>query len=259
MKNLFSVEGKVAIVTGGSRGIGEMIAEGLVTHGARVYVCARKAEACDATAARLSEMGECISLPADLSSADGISALVEQISDREERLDILVNNAGTTWGAPLEEFPVEAFDKVMNLNMTAVFDLTRQCLPLLRASASAPDPARVVVVSSAEGISTSSQTNFPYGASKAGVIHLAKHLAKTLAPEHITVNCIAPGPFESKMMAFLLDDPKTRDAIAASIPLQRIGEPEDVAGAAIYLCSRAGAYVTGHTLAVEGGLLLGSD
>lgn len=257
MKNLFSVEGKVALVTGGSRGIGEMIAEGLVANGVRVYICARKAEACDATAARLSEIGECISVPADLSTEAGITALVEQIASAEEKLDILVNNAGATWGAPLDDFPVAAFEKVMNLNVNSVFELTRQCLPLLRKGASAPDPSRVVITSSVEGLSTSRQANFPYSASKAGVIHLAKHLAKTVAPENITVNCLAPGPFESKMMAFALDNPDMRSAIAGSIPLQRIGEPEDVAGAVIYLCSRAGAYVTGQTLAVDGGLVLG--
>ena len=257
MKNLFSVEGKVALVTGGSRGIGEMIAEGLVANGVRVYICARKAEACDATAARLSEIGECISVPADLSTEAGITALVEQITSAEEQLDILINNAGATWGAPLDDFPVAAFEKVMNLNVNSVFELTRQCLPLLRKGASAPDPSRVVITSSVEGLSTSRQANFPYSASKAGVIHLAKHLAKTVAPENITVNCLAPGPFESKMMAFALDNPDMRSAIAGSIPLQRIGEPEDVAGAVIYLCSRAGAYVTGQTLAVDGGLVLG--
>ena len=257
MKNLFSVEGKVALVTGGSRGIGEMIAEGLVANGVRVYICARKAEACDATAARLSEIGECISVPADLSTEAGITALVEQIASAEEKLDILINNAGATWGAPLDDFPVAAFEKVMNLNVNSVFELTRQCLPLLRKGASAPDPSRVVITSSVEGLSTSRQANFPYSASKAGVIHLAKHLAKTVAPENITVNCLAPGPFESKMMAFALDNPDMRSAIAGSIPLQRIGEPEDVAGAVIYLCSRAGAYVTGQTLAVDGGLVLG--
>jgi NAD(P)-dependent dehydrogenase (short-subunit alcohol dehydrogenase family) len=257
MKNLFSVEGKVALVTGGSRGIGEMIAEGLVANGVRVYICARKAEACDATAARLSEIGECISVPADLSTEAGITALVEQIASAEEQLDILINNAGATWGAPLDDFPVAAFEKVMNLNVNSVFELTRQCLPLLRKGASAPDPSRVVITSSVEGLSTSRQANFPYSASKAGVIHLAKHLAKTVAPENITVNCLAPGPFDSKMMAFALDNPDMRSAIAGSIPLQRIGEPEDVAGAVIYLCSRAGAYVTGQTLAVDGGLVLG--
>lgn len=257
MKNLFSVEGKVAVVTGGSRGIGEMMAEGLVENGARVYISARKADVCDATAERLSKLGECISLPADLSTAEGIASLVHEISARESQLDILVNNAGATWGAPLEDFPSDAFDKVMNINVKAVFELTTKVLPLLRASATAPDPARVIVTSSVEGVITSSQPNYPYSASKAGVIHLSKHLAKTLAPEHITVNCIAPGPFESKMMAFVTDDPKMRAALAASIPLERIGEPEDMAGAVIYLSSKAGAYVTGQTLVVDGGITVG--
>jgi NAD(P)-dependent dehydrogenase (short-subunit alcohol dehydrogenase family) len=257
MKELFSVKGKVAVVTGGSRGIGEMMAEGLVENGARVYISARKADACNATAERLSKVGECISVPADLSTAEGIAALVQEVSARESRLDILVNNAGATWGAPLEDFPSEAFDKVMNINVKAVFELTTKMLPLLRASASASDPARVIVTSSVEGVITSSQPNYPYSASKAGVIHLAKHMAKTLASDHITVNCIAPGPFESKMMAFVTDDPKMRAALAASIPLERIGEPEDMAGAVIYLSSKAGAYVTGQTLVVDGGITVG--
>ena len=257
MKDLFSVEGKVAVVTGGSRGIGEMMAEGLVENGVRVYISARKADACNATAERLSKVGECISVPADLSTSDGIAALVEEVGAKEKQLDILVNNAGATWGAPLEEFPSDAFDKVMNINVKAVFDLTVKFLPLLRESASPDDPARVIVTSSVEGLMTSTQANFPYSASKAGVIHLANHLASWLAREHITVNCIAPGPFDSKMMAFALDDPKQRAAIASSVPLQRVGVPEDMAGAVIYLASKAGAYVTGHTLAVDGGILLG--
>lgn len=253
MKDMFSVKGKVAVVTGGSRGIGEMMAEGLVENGARVYISARKADACNATAERLAKAGECISIPADLSTADGIASLVKEVSAREKQLDILVNNAGATWGAPLEEFPPDAFDKVMNINVKAVFELTRKCLPLLRASASAADPARVIITSSIEGILTSNQTNYPYSASKAGVIHLAKHLAKDLASDHITVNCVAPGPFDSKMMAFALDDPEQRAAIAKGIPLRRIGEPEDMAGVVLYLASRAGAYVTGQTIAVDGG------
>jgi NAD(P)-dependent dehydrogenase (short-subunit alcohol dehydrogenase family) len=257
MKDLFSVKGKVAVVTGGSRGIGEMMAEGLVANGARVYISARKADVCDATAERLSKMGECISVVADLSAAEGIDSLVQEISAREGQLDILVNNAGATWGAPLEDFPPEAFDKVMNVNVKAVFELTRKFLPLLRASASAPDPARVIVTSSVEGVITSSQSNYPYSASKAGVIHLSKHLASTLASDQITVNCIAPGPFESKMMAFVTDDPEKRAALAASLPLQRIGAPEDMAGAVIYLSSKAGAFVTGQTLVVDGGLTVG--
>ncbi|MAI78886.1 MAG: 3-oxoacyl-ACP reductase [Deltaproteobacteria bacterium] len=257
MKNIFSVEGKVAIVTGGSRGIGEMIAEGLVENGVRVYISARKADACEATAARLSKLGECISVPADLSTPDGIAKLVAEVSSKEEQLDILVNNAGATWGAPLDDFPSDAFDKVMNINVKAVFELTTKCLPLLRASASPADPARVIITSSVEGIGISAQSNYPYGASKAGVIHLSKQIAKTLAPEQITVNCIAPGPFESKMMAFALDSEEKRSAVANSVPMKRIGQPEDVAGAVIYLSSKAGAYVTGQALAIDGGGLLG--
>lgn len=251
---LFSVSGKVAVVTGGSRGIGAMIAGGLVRAGCRVYITARKAEACDAKAAELSAFGECISVPLDLAARGSAGEFVRVISEREDRLHILVNNAGASWGAPLEEYPLEAFDKVLNINVKALFELTVRSLPLLRAAASPQDPARVINIGSIDGLGVPAMESYAYSASKAGVHMLTRHLASRLAPESITVNAIAPGPFDSKMMAFALDDPRARAAIAASVPLGRIGEPDDMAGAAIFLASRAGRYLTGAVIPVDGGI-----
>jgi len=253
MKNLFDVAGKVALVTGGSRGIGEMIAEGFVANGVKTYISSRKAEACDATAARLSEQGECISIPADLSTMEGIATLVGQIEDREEKLDILVNNAGATWGAPLEEFPEGAWDKVMDINVKGPFFLSRALLPLLENSATAEDPARIIMVGSVDGLNVNKMPTFSYGPSKAAVHHLARTLASHLAARNITVNAIAPGPFPSKMMAHTLD--KFGEQIRKGVPLKRIGRPGDMAGAAIYLSSRAGSYVSGVVIPVDGGII----
>ncbi|MEM9653532.1 MAG: SDR family oxidoreductase [Actinomycetota bacterium] len=254
MSELFDVSGKVAVVTGGSRGIGEMIAEGLVENGVRTYITARKAEACDATAERLSEKGECHSVPADLSTEEGIAAVTEVINQNEDRLDILVNNAGAAWGAPIGEFPAGGFDKVLNINVKAPFMLTQALLPKLQASASADDPARVIMTGSVDGMTVPFGDNFSYSASKAGIHMLARHMAHFLNTEHITVNCIAPGPFQSKMMGYMLDDPQSRAGVEKVVPLRRIGRPDDVAGAVIFLSSRAGSYLTGAVIPVDGGL-----
>ena len=239
MKNLFDVSGKVALVTGGSRGIGEMIAEGFVANGVKTYISARKAEACDATAARLSEQGECISIPADLSTAEGIQTLAEEINSRESQLDILVNNAGATWGAPIEEFPEVGWDKIMDINVKGPFFLTQALLPLLEASASAEDPARIINVGSIDGLNVNILPTFSYGPSKAAIHHLTRMLASHLASRHITANAIAPGPFPSKMMEHTLNTMGER--IRQGVPLKRVGEPADMAGAAIYLASKAGS------------------
>ena len=254
IEELFGVQGKVAVVTGGSRGIGYMIAETLVDNGVRVYITARKAEACDAAARALSGRGECVSLPADMTVAEELQRFASEIVEREDRLDILVNNAGATWGAPIDEFPESGFDKVMDVNVKAPFFLTQALLPQLRAAGTAEDPARIIMIGSIDGIAVSSTDNFPYGASKAGVHMLARHLSSKLVGEHITVNAIAPGPFESKMMAFVLDDPASRDAIERGVPRGRIGTPEDIGGTVVFLSSRAGAYLTGTVIPVDGGL-----
>lgn len=254
MKDLFSVAGKVALITGGSRGIGAMIARGLLEHGARVYVSSRKAEACEATAAELSRYGTCVALPADCSTQAGCEALARALGEREERLHVLVNNAGANWGAPLAEYPDSAWDKVLALNVKGVFHLTRACLPLLEKAASPADPARVINIGSVDGLRVPLLETYAYSASKAAVTHLTRVLAARLAGQHVTVNCVAPGPFESKMMAETLR--RFRDAIVASVPLGRIGRPEDMAGVAVYLASRAGAYVTGAVIPVDGGILV---
>jgi NAD(P)-dependent dehydrogenase (short-subunit alcohol dehydrogenase family) len=251
---LFSVAGKVAVVTGGSRGIGAMIAAGLVRAGCRVYITARKAAACDAKAAELSAFGECISVPLDLAAAGGVEAFVKAVSERESQLHILVNNAGASWGAPLEEFPLDAFDKLWNVNVKALFALTVRSLPLLRAAASVDDPARVINIGSIDGLGVPAIESYAYSTTKAGVHMLTRHLASKLAAESITVNAIAPGPFDSKMMAFMLDDPRSRAAVVAGVPLGRVGEPDDMAGTAIFLASRAGRYLTGAVIPVDGGL-----
>lgn len=252
MKDLFSVEGKVAVVTGGSRGIGLMMARGLVEAGARVYVASRKAEACEATASELSARGSCIAAPADLSTEAGARALAERVGASEPAVHVLVNNAGANWGAPLEEYPDSAWDKVLALNVKAVFHLTVKMLPLLRKAASEEDPARVINVGSIDGIQAPALETYAYSASKAAVHHLTRTLAKRLAAERITVNAVAPGPFESKMMAETLR--RFGEHIRQANPLGRIGTPEDMAGVTLYLASRAGAYVTGAVIPVDGGM-----
>jgi len=252
VKRLFSLDGKVALVTGGTRGIGLMMARGLLAHGAKVYVASRKADACEAAAKALSAEGPCIGIPASLGSEAGCNALAEQIADREPALHVLVNNAGANWGAPLAEYPDEAWDKVLALNVKGVFHLTRALLPQLEAAASADDPARVINVGSIDGIQVPAMETYAYSTSKAAVHHLTRALARRLAPLHVTVNAVAPGPFESKMMAATLD--RFGDAIVASCPLGRIGVADDMAGIAVYLASRAGAYVTGAVIPVDGGI-----
>ncbi|MEU4329572.1 SDR family oxidoreductase [Nonomuraea dietziae] len=244
---LFSVEGKTVVVTGGSRGIGRMIAAGFVAAGATVYISARKTAEVDKAAAELG----CTAVPADLSTPEGVGALAEAV---EGPVHVLVNNAGATWGAPLEEYPGHAFDKLWGINVKGVFHLTQRLLPRLRAAATPDDPARVINIGSVDGIRVPALESYAYSATKAGVHMLTRHLARQLAPEHITVNAIAPGPFESKMMAFALDDPATRELVADGVPLGRIGRPDDMAGAAIFLSSRAGAYLTGTVIPVDGGI-----
>ncbi|MFT3801134.1 MAG: SDR family oxidoreductase [Burkholderiaceae bacterium] len=252
--DLFSLQGRVALVTGGSRGIGRMIAEGFLKRGVKVYISARKAEACDKAAAEMSKLGTCISLPADVSTVDGARALAARIAERESRLDILVNNAGAAWGAPFDEFPESGWDKVVNLNMKTPFFLTRALIDLLRASASDATthrPAKVINIASIDGVSVNPLETYSYAASKAGLIHLTRRMAQRLARENIIVSAIAPGAFQSEMNVDARDN---ADRVAKRIPVGRVGVGDDMAGAAIYLASRAGDYVVGTTIIVDGGV-----
>lgn len=253
IEELFSVSGKVALVTGGSRGIGAMIARAYVCNGVKTYISSRKAEVCDAMAKELSEHGDCISIPADLSTTEGLIKLVTEISKREKKLDILVNNAGATWGAPIDQFPEAGWDKIMTINIKSVFFLTQQLLPLLRASGSDEDPARVINIASVDGMHAPGLETYSYSASKAGLIQLTTSLARHLAKDKITVNSVSPGPFESKMMAQTLK--VMGEEIVSNTPRGRIGTPPDMGGVAIYLASRAGAYLTGTNIPVDGGLV----
>ncbi|MGH3744642.1 MAG: SDR family oxidoreductase [Mycobacteriales bacterium] len=263
LDSLFSVAGKVALVTGGSRGIGEMIAAGFLANGATVYVSSRKKDACDATAARLAERygGTCVSLPADVAKLEGVDGLVGELRKREQRLDVLVNNAGVSWGAPLDEFPELGWDKVMDTNVKGVFFLTQRLLPLLEAGATADDPSRVVNIGSIDGIKNSVFEAYSYGPSKAALHALTRLLALHLAPRNIVVNAIAPGPFPTWMLSTGVggggDVENTDwDAVGKRNPRGRVGSPEDIAGLAIFLSSRAGAFTVGEVISCDGGALL---
>ncbi len=254
MNDLFDISGKTALVTGGSRGIGLMIARGLLQAGARVIISSRKSEDVHEAAKLLAEFGECRAIPGDISRPEGAAALAAEVHAHFQALDILVNNAGVVWGAPLEDFPAGGWDKVLNTNVAGVFHLTVALLPALRAAAEADDPARVINIGSIDGLRVPAMENYSYSASKAAVHMLTRHLAKRLAAEHITVNAIAPGPFESKMMAFILENPETRAAVEQEVPLGRIGRADDVAGLTQFLASRAGSYLTGAVIPLDGGI-----
>jgi 2-deoxy-D-gluconate 3-dehydrogenase len=254
-EDLFSLKGRVALITGGSRGIGKMIAEGYLASGAaRVYITARKAGPCEATAKELTAKfdGECIALPIDISTVAGCEKLADEIIKREPKLDILVNNAGTAWAATLEEFPENGWDKVMNLNVKSLFFLTKALAKPLRAAASAERPAKVINIASIDGIFVNPLETYSYQASKAAVIHLTRRMASKLIRDNIVVTAIAPGAFQSDMNTAARDH---ADAVAQRVPARRIGSPEDMAGVAIYLASRAGDYVVGNTIAVDGGVV----
>ena len=254
-KDLFSLKGRVALVTGGSRGIGKMIAAGFLAQGAaRVYITARKALACEATAKELSADydGECIALPIDISTLAGVEMLAKEIAAREPKLDILVNNAGAAWGADFDEFPESGWDKVINLNLKTPFFLTKALAAPLRAAASAERPAKVINIASIDGIFVNQMETYSYAASKSGLIHLTRRMAAKLIHDHVVVTAIAPGPFQSDMNRAARDN---ADEVATRVPAGRIGTDEDMAGAAIFLASRAGDYVVGATIAVDGGIV----
>ena len=250
--SLFDLTGKTALVTGGTRGIGLMIARGLLDAGARVAISSRKADACEEARAELEKHGEVIALPMDVSSEAGCQQLAQAVRDQWGTLHILVNNAGATWGEPLETFPESAWDKVLNLNLKSPFFLTREVLPMLEQTATQDDPARIINIGSIDGLHVPRMQTYSYATSKAAIHQMTRVLARELGPRYITVNAVAPGPFESKMMAWTLNE--FGDAIAASSPLGRIGRPDDMAGVAVFLTSRAGAYVTGAVIPVDGGI-----
>ena len=249
---LFDLSGKVAVVTGGTRGIGMMMARGLLQAGAAVYISSRKPEAGEAAAKELSQYGTVISVPADLSREEECLRLAGEVGQNEEGIHVLVNNAGANWGAPLEEFPAHGWDKVVDLNLKTPFYLTRAFLPLLEADGTADDPARVINVGSIDGLHVPPFQTYSYASSKAGLHQLTRVLARELGPRHITVNAVAPGPFESKMMAATLA--ARGDEIAAGSPLGRIGRPDDMAGVAVFLSGRGSAYITGAVIPVDGGI-----
>ena len=250
--DLFDVRGKVVLVTGGSRGIGRAIAEGFVRGGARVYVTSRSAEACEKAAAELSAHGWCAALPANLDRPSSAAGLAEALAAREDSLDVLVNTAGAIWAAPLQDYPEAGRDKVFDLNVKSTFYLISALTPLLSAGASLEDPARIINIGSIDALHVPAHETYAYSASKAALHHLSRHLAHQLAPSHITVNVIAPGMFESKMLAATLAQ-RGPEAMLAHTPLRRFASPRDMAGAAIFLASAAGAYLTGAILPVDGG------
>ena len=254
MENLFNLNGKIALVTGGSRGIGAMIAEGFVRNGVKTYISSRKSDPCDKKAKELSKYGECISIPADLTDMNEMDKLVTKIKDKETKLNILVNNAGAAWGASFDDFPEIGWDKVMDTNVKSILFLTQKLVDILEASASTSDPSRIINIGSIDGLGIPRAETYSYPASKAAVHQLTKVLANRLANRNINVNAIAPGPFESNMMAHTLEE--YGEQIKSSVPRGRIGVPEDMAGASIFLSSRASSYITGSIIPVDGGSLI---
>jgi len=257
INNLFSVKGKTVLITGGSRGIGLMIASTFIKNGAKVYISSRNAEVCQAVEAELNKVGECIAIPADLSTAEGQQKLVDEIKAKETSLDVLINNAGANWSAPFPDYPENGYDKVMNINVKPIFFLTQALLPLLEEAASFETPASVINIGSIDGLRVSTIDNSAYGLSKAAVHHLTKILAIKFAKKHITVNAIAPGPFPSKMTKTMLDE--AQQIVEKINPMSRIGKAGDMGGLAVFLASEAGSYLNGAVIPVDGGLHLMSQ
>ena len=261
---LFSVSGKIVLVTGGSRGIGEMIAAGFLANGAKVYISSRKADVCEATASRLVETygGECIPIAADLSGLAGATTLADELKQRETKLDVLINNAGQAWGAPFEEFPEKGWDRVLNVNVRGPFFVIQQLMPLLEAAATADDPARIINIGSIDGLRPPQFQTYSYSPSKAAIHAMTRQLAAEFAPRHIIVNAIAPGPFPTWMLSTGIGgsgdvDNTDWDVLAETNPRGRVGTPEDIAGLSIFLASRAGAYTVGEIITCDGGTVVG--
>jgi len=256
MQQYFSLAGRTALVTGGSRGIGRMIAQGYLEAGAKVIICCRKLAEGQQTAQELSQYGECIAIGADLSSEAGAKQLAADVAQHTDHLDILVNNAGTSWGAPLEDFPVSGWEKVMQLNVVSVFSCIQQLLPMLRKNASAENPARVINIGSVAGISSFGEEAYSYGPSKAAVHQLSRNLARELVSQHINVNVIAPGRFPSKMTQHIHQDAAAMAEDCQHIPMKRWGREEEMSALAIMLASAGGAYMTGNVIPIDGGFTL---
>lgn len=257
MNNLFSVTGKTVVISGGSSGIGAMMAQGFLEGGAEVFITARKVDRLMAKAEELSALGDCTAIPGDMSTLEGIEAFVAALSEKTDHIDILVNNAGANWVAPIEQFPEMGWDKVMDVNVKSIFFMTQKCLPLLIAG-TADDPARVINIASIHGLSNPGLPSYSYSASKSAVVHLTKHLATDLAGRHINVNGIAPGYFPSVMTKDISENEKMKKMVVSRIPRRRPGSAEDIAGTALYLSSRASAWVCGHTVVLDGGMIAGT-
>lgn len=257
MKNLFSVDGKTVVITGGSSGIGAMMAQGFLEGGAKVFITARKVDRLMAKAEELSAFGECHAIPGDMSTVDGIETFVAALSEKTDHIDVLINNAGANWVAPIDSFPEAGWDKVMDINVKSIFFMTQKCLPLLK-NGTEDDPARVINIASIHGLSNPGLPSYSYSASKSSVVHLTKHLATDLAGRKINVNAIAPGYFPSMMTKDITENDQMQKMVVSRIPRQRPGSPEDIAGTALYLASRAGAWTVGHTVVLDGGMISGS-
>lgn len=255
MKTLFDVAGKVAVVTGGSSGIGAMMARGLLENGAKVYITARKAERLNAMAEELSQYGDCTAIPGDMASVEGIESFAAEVAKHENKVDILINNAGSNWSAPIEDFPEGGWDKVMDINIKSIFFATQKFLPLLKAAGSKDNPARVINIASINGIRNSGMPTYAYSASKSAVIHLTEHLGADLASSGINVNAIAPGLFPSNMTKQIVENDAMTEFTLTKIPRGRMGKPEDIAGTAIFLSSDASSWMTGQTIVLDGGMI----
>ena len=255
---LFSVKGKVALVTGGSRGIGLMIAKGYIQAGAKVYISSRNSEVCNEVSDELSKTGECIPIPTDLSNEEGVTLLSDKIKSFEKKLDILVNNAGKTWGAPLDEYPMKSWEMVMKVNVSSPFQLTKELLPVLREAGTKEDPARVINIGSPAGSLSGGLNAYAYNTSKAALHHLTRVLAKDLAKENINVNTISPGPFPSKMTDFKVGEKTFLETAGGSTPQGRYGKEQDMVATALFLSGIGSAYITGALIPLDGGVTLGS-